>query len=76
MVGATKWKDLKDRAMTMKYKEQDFYKPLRAEEKRLLEALRLDQRIQGDMEELNPNPSNDGKSDLTAATVPAVALKR
>ena len=49
LIGSMQWKDLKDKAMVMKYKEQTFWKGLSAEEKRMVEALRLNQRIQGDM---------------------------
>jgi len=69
VIGGMQWKGIKDQAMMIKYKEQSWYKGLTAADKKIVEALRLDQRIQGDMDELNPAPSNDGRSsNLTAAT--------
>ena len=60
LIAGTTWNDLKESAMTDDYQQQDWYANLNPEEVELLEALRLAQTNQGNMDTLHPKPYNTG----------------
>ena len=58
-IAGTTWAKLKPSAMAENYQQKNWYFPLTAEEKQLLEALRTAQFNQGDMNELKVQPYID-----------------
>ena len=55
-LGDTTWKKLRKPAMKDDFKEEDWYKKLIPDDRKLLKALRKAQKDQGDMNRLQPQP--------------------
>ena len=55
-VGGYSWNKIKKQVMEENFREQDWFKKLNAEERKLIKALRKAQKEQGNMDRLTPQP--------------------